>query len=162
MDVRSWNSFSTMSSHCTTQRKLVFPLRADPSLAAHQLAPCLCLSLLKCWDSDRDSWCQNGFNIWSCTLPRVSSGIRNSILGLPHVQVTNSESGVHKWTPSLFTISCYIWRKTPSGSEVLAFPQFQEKWKPPTQLLYIYPNVLNTCHGENRLLLGQDTSLQVL
>lgn len=129
MNLRSWNGFSTMSSHCTTQRKLVSPPRSDPSFEVHQLAPCLCLTLLKYWDSEQSETADTKMASagWSCTLPRVSSGMRHLILGCPKSRWPTVSQVCTRWTPSLSMISCYIWRKTPSASEVLAFPEFQER-----------------------------------
>lgn len=83
-DLRSWNFFSTMSSNCTTQRKLVSPPRSDPSFEVHQLAPCLCLTLLKYWDSEQSETADTKMASagWSSTLPSL---IRNEAFdpGLP-------------------------------------------------------------------------------
>lgn len=110
--------------NCTIHRKLISPPRADPSFAAHQLAPCLCLNLLKYRDSEQSEIADTKMTSAYGAVHSPESH-RNWVFdpGLPQVQVTNSQACT-RWTLSLFMISCYIWRKTPPVSEVLAFPQF--------------------------------------
>lgn len=78
------------------------------------------------WWAVRDSWYQNGFSIRSWTFPRVSPGIGRLILGCHKSRRPTVSQVCTRWTPSLL-ILCYIWRKSPSVSEELAFSQLQDR-----------------------------------